>query len=63
MSKSGVIYEYKKEHEILAKIENKAYDLGVEETIQNSCQPCRFEVIPNREETIVLDVCHNIDGF
>ena len=28
-----------------------------------SYQPCRFEVIPNREETIVLDVCHNIDGF
>jgi folylpolyglutamate synthase/dihydropteroate synthase len=26
-------------------------------------QPCRFELIPNRDETIVLDVCHNVDGF
>ena len=26
-------------------------------------QPCRFEKIPEREEKIILDVCHNIDGF
>ena len=26
-------------------------------------QPCRFEKIINRPENIILDVCHNIDGF
>ena len=26
-------------------------------------QPCRFEIIQDRQETIILDVCHNIDGF
>ena len=26
-------------------------------------QPCRFEKIQDREENIILDVCHNIDGF
>jgi len=33
------------------------------EKIQNWMQPCRLERIQNREENIVLDVCHNIDGF
>ena len=32
-------------------------------SISSTSQPCRFEVIPNRPEQIVLDVCHNIDGF
>ena len=34
-----------------------------QELIEKTFQPCRFEVIKDREETIILDVCHNIDGF
>ena len=33
------------------------------ELIANSRQPCRLERVKDREETIILDVCHNIDGF
>lgn len=34
-----------------------------DQVIKITSQPCRFERIANRKETIVLDVCHNIDGF
>ena len=29
----------------------------------NIQQPCRFERIPDRPEKIILDVCHNLQGF
>jgi folylpolyglutamate synthase/dihydropteroate synthase len=31
--------------------------------ILESQQPCRFEKVNNRSENIVIDVCHNIEGF
>ena len=47
----------------ICNIENKEFTEEITNIIATSMQPCRFEKIPNREETIVLDVCHNIDGF
>lgn len=43
--------------------EKVAYDTKLSQVISQTGQPCRFEKIRNRKETIVLDVCHNIDGF
>ncbi len=31
--------------------------------IEETSQPCRMESVKNRNEKIILDVCHNIDGF
>ena len=31
--------------------------------IEETSQPCRMESVKNRNENIILDVCHNIDGF
>ena len=31
--------------------------------IAEARQPCRLERVKGRDETILLDVCHNIDGF
>lgn len=47
----------------ISKIENRNFSPEIEDLINNVSQPCRFEVIPSRDENIVLDVCHNIDGF
>ena len=48
---------------VVCKVENKNLDENVLKMIQNVSQPCRFELIKDRPETIILDVCHNIDGF
>lgn len=44
-------------------VEGIPYTDQLDLTIKQTSQPCRFERIVNRQETIVLDVCHNIDGF
>lgn len=31
--------------------------------IADTRQPCRLERVKGRDETILMDVCHNIDGF
>lgn len=31
--------------------------------VNSVSQPCRFEVVKDRPENIVLDVCHNLEGF
>jgi len=37
---------------------------GIEDLIARCAQPCRMEKIPNADnKNVILDVCHNIDGF
>ena len=36
---------------------------NVWQLIESTRQPCRMEKIANRSDTVILDVCHNIDGF
>lgn len=47
----------------MCSVENIKYDNELHELISKTAQPCRFERIQGRKETIILDVCHNIDGF
>jgi folylpolyglutamate synthase/dihydropteroate synthase len=47
----------------VSEYEGFTLDIGLSERIQKWMQPCRLERIQNREEKVVLDVCHNIDGF
>ena len=47
----------------VCSVEKLNYDDVLHSLIGMTSQPCRFERIQGRKETIVLDVCHNIDGF
>lgn len=40
------------------------YDIqAIADVIDSSSQVCRFEKVPNLSKNVILDVCHNIDGF
>ena len=44
--------------------EKRALDEDVAaDMIAKARQPCRLEKVSGRDETILMDVCHNIDGF
>ena len=48
---------------IVCQNEDKLLYPHVLEHVFNIQQPCRFERIPDRDEKIILDVCHNLQGF
>lgn len=48
---------------IVCQNEDKLLYPQVLDHVFNISQPCRFEKIPHRQEKIILDVCHNLQGF
>lgn len=48
---------------VVSEKENVEIKEEIISQIQHISQPCRFERVANRSETILMDVCHNIDGF
>ena len=48
---------------IVCNNEDKLLYPQILENVFNIQQPCRFEKIPHRQEKIILDVCHNLQGF
>ena len=48
---------------IVCNNEDKLLYPQILENVFNIQQPCRFEKIPDRPEKIILDVCHNVQGF
>jgi folylpolyglutamate synthase/dihydropteroate synthase len=48
---------------IVCEIEKIQFTNDLTRVIEETSQPCRMESVKNRNEKIILDVCHNIDGF
>ena len=50
--------------DIVCKIEGKEMTDDINQLIDTCSQPCRLEKLKSQDDkTIILDVCHNIDGF
>lgn len=48
---------------IVCNNEGKLLYPQILDRVFNIQQPCRFEKVPGRKENIIMDVCHNVQGF